>query len=124
MSPAVIPPNEPFVNAAGKITNVAFGEFRCVSIIESVAGSERSKHFHLTDSHVLYVLDGVMHYWERLLDGDYPDKPTVVLAGEAIFTGPMLVHKTYFPVATVLISASKNARDHESHEADVVRVSE
>jgi uncharacterized RmlC-like cupin family protein len=121
-APEVIAPNEPFVNAAGRIINVAFGEFRCVSIIESIAGSTRSKHYHRTDSHVLYVLSGVMHYWQRELDGEYPIAPTIVLEGESIFTPALVVHKTYFPVATVLISASKNPRDTDSHEADVVRV--
>jgi quercetin dioxygenase-like cupin family protein len=118
----VIPPQEPFVNTAGTITNIAFGEFACVSIIHSVAGSTRSKHFHKQDSHILYVLEGVMHYWERPLDGEYPLHPQVLLAGESLFTPPLVVHKTYFPVATTLISCSKLPRDHESHESDVVRV--
>ncbi len=120
--PAVMLDHEPFVNDAGKITNIAFGEFRCVSLIESNAGAWRSKHWHKTDSHVLYVLSGVMHYWERELDGEYELHPRVLLKGESVFTGPRKVHKTYFPVATVLVSASSNPRDTESHEADLVRV--
>lgn len=122
--PRVIPPRPPFGNLAGRIINVAFGDFRCVSLIESVAGSTRSMHFHKTDSHVLYVLSGVMHYWERALDSEYPAHPTVLLPGESVFTPALVVHKTYFPVATVLISASKNPRDTISHEADLVRVIE
>jgi uncharacterized RmlC-like cupin family protein len=111
-----------FTNDAGWIANVAFGEFRCVGLIYSKAGSWRSKHFHKTDSHVLYVVSGEMHYWERDLDGEYAEDPVIVGPGEQYFTGPLLVHRTYFPVDTLLISASKNPRDHESHESDVVRV--
>jgi mannose-6-phosphate isomerase-like protein (cupin superfamily) len=116
-------PPPPFLNDAGSITNIAFGDFACVGIIRSFAGSYRSKHYHQTDSHVLYVLEGEMLYWERELDGDY-GPPIRVQQGEAIETGPLVVHQTYFPVNTVLISASKLQRDHQSHESDVVRVEE
>lgn len=112
-----------FVNAAGSITNIAFGEFRCVSIIRSRAGSHRSKHWHKTDSHLLYVLSGGMYYWERALDGEYGE-PVYYGAGQSVETGPNVVHQTYFPLETVLISCSRNPRDHVSHESDVVRVEE
>jgi oxalate decarboxylase/phosphoglucose isomerase-like protein (cupin superfamily) len=111
-----------FVDERGWIENIAFGEFRCVGLIFSKAGSVRSNHFHKTDSHVLYVLSGEMHYYERELDGEYGPEPVVLKAGDQYYTGPLLVHRTYFPVDTVLISASKNPRDHVSHESDVVRV--
>ncbi len=119
----VIRPGPAFVNAAGSITNLAIGEFRTVSLIRSLAGSYRSRHYHSSDSHVLYVLEGRMVYWERELDGEYGE-PIVVEQGESVHTGPLMVHQTYFPVNTVLISAAKNSRDHESHENDLVRVEE
>lgn len=111
-----------FVDERGWIENIAFGEFRCVGLIFSKAGSVRSNHWHKTDSHVLYVLSGEMHYYERDLDGEYGPEPVVLQAGQSYYTGPRLVHRTFFPVDTVLISCSKNPRDHESHESDVVRV--
>jgi mannose-6-phosphate isomerase-like protein (cupin superfamily) len=117
-------PDEPFVNDAGSITNIAFGKFECVSLILSNTGAWRSKHYHLTDSHVLYVLEGEMWYWERDLDGEYPLEPVVVKRGESVFTGPMVAHQTYFPKFTRLISCSAKPRDTQSHEADVVRVEE
>lgn len=122
-SAAVVRPGPAFVNASGSITNIAIGEFRTVSIIRSKAGSFRSKHYHATDEHVLYVQEGRMLYWERELDGEYGE-PIDIGPGEAIRTGPLVVHQTYFPVATVLLSMSKNPRDSKSHEADVVRVEE
>jgi oxalate decarboxylase/phosphoglucose isomerase-like protein (cupin superfamily) len=112
------------VNAAGSITNIAIGEFRTVSIIRSLAGQYRSRHWHTKDSHVLYVLDGRMAYWERELDGKYSDEPVWVQQGEAIYTPPLMIHQSFFPVNTTLISMSKLARDHDSHEADVNRVEE
>lgn len=122
-SASVVRPGPAFVNAAGSITNIAIGEFRTVSLIRSLAGSYRSRHYHATDEHVLFVLEGRMLYWERKLDGEYGD-PIEIGVGEAIRTGPLVVHQTFFPVNTVLISMSKKARDHDSHEGDVVRVEE
>lgn len=121
---AVVRPGAAFVNKSGSITNIAFGEFTCVSLIHSLAGSYRSRHWHSTDSHVLYVLKGEMWYVERELDGEYPSEWVKVQQGESVFTPPLVVHQTYFPRDTMLISMSKNRRDHESHEADVNRVEE
>lgn len=123
-SGVVIKPGPAYVNEAGSITNIAFGEFSCVSLIHSVAGSFRSRHYHRADSHVLYVMKGEMWYQERELDGEYPAEWTKVVPGESVFTPPLVVHQTYFPVATTLVSMSKQRRDHESHEADVQRVEE
>ncbi len=123
-SGVVIKPNAAFVNEAGSITNIAFGSFSCVSIIHTNAGKFRSRHWHSTDDHVLYVLKGEMWYKERELDGEYPSDWTRVGQGESVYTPPLVVHQSFFPVATTLISMSKNRRDHASHEADVNRVDE
>jgi quercetin dioxygenase-like cupin family protein len=123
-SGVVIRPGPAFVNAAGSISNIAIGEFSTVSIIRSKAGSYRSRHYHSQDSHTLYVLSGEMYYFERELDGEYNSQPIVVREGESIYTGPLLAHQTYFPVATVLLSMSRLPRDHDSHESDVNRLEE
>lgn len=123
VSGVIVRPSPSFVDARGSITNIAIGEFATVSLIRSLARTFRSKHYHATDAHVLYVLEGEMWYWERELDGAYGE-PKKVQQGEAVFTGALVVHQTYFPVNTTLISMSKKPRDHESHEADVVRVEE
>ena len=124
VSGVVVRPSPSFVDARGSITNIAIGEFATVSLIRSLAKTFRSKHYHTHDAHVLYVLEGEMHIWERDLDGNYDAEPRKVQQGEAVYTGPLRVHQTYFPVNTTLISMSKKPRDHESHEADVVRVEE
>ncbi len=123
-SGVVIKPNASFVNEAGSITNIGFGNFTCVSVLYTHAGKFRSRHWHSTDDHVLYVLKGEMWYKERELDGEYPSDWTIVGPGESVYTPPLVVHQSFFPVATTLISMSKNRRDHASHEADVNRVDE
>lgn len=65
-----------------------------------------------------------MLYVERELNGEYPAEWQRIAAGNAVHTGPLLVHQTYFPVDTLLVSASKKPRDHVSHECDLVRIEE
>lgn len=128
MAVPALPPNgaveleSAFLNDAGIIQNLVTGpNMRCVSIVESVAGAVRSRHYHLTDAHWLYVLRGRMLYFERDPEGEY-GPPLEVKEGEMVFTGPLVVHRTEFPEATTLISMSLRPRDTESHEADLVRV--
>ena len=95
---------------------------RGVSIIRTNARKTRSNHYHKTDGHWLYVYSGEVHYWERKVDeAKYPQHPAVFKTGDLFYTGPLLWHKTYFPVETVLISLSIRPRDSASHEDDVVR---
>lgn len=112
---------------AGAITNLlelseSDEPIRGVSLIHCVPGSERSNHFHKTDSHWLYVIHGQMHYQERPIGAPSYPEPMVVKAGQMVFTPPLIEHRTTFPVETTLLSLSRFARDHESHEKDLVRV--
>lgn len=116
-----------FFSDAGSIANLlelteSENGIHGVSIIRSWTGSERSNHFHKTDSHWLYVISGEMIYQERPIGaGDYPPG-LVVIAGQMVFTPPLVEHRTTFPCETVLLSLSRFARDAESHERDLVRV--
>lgn len=127
----IVFPQVSFSDERGHITNLLpspHGPIGEVSIIYSKAGSVRSNHYHKVDSHWLYVLSGEIHYQEcpAINDGppNYEDEPSIIGAGEMVFTGPRFWHRVYFPVDTVLISMSARPRDHESHEADVVRAPE
>ena len=42
--------------------------------------------------------------------------------GEMVFTPPMVDHGMKFPVDTVFLTLSRNYRDQEAYESDVVRV--
>ena len=111
-----------FINAAGSIQNLLEKPCGGVAVIRSKAGSIRSQHYHLTDSHYLYVLSGCMHYYQREIGEKSVPAPIVVKAGEMVYTPPLVEHATLFPEDTVLVSMSKHARTHEAHEADLVRV--
>ena len=125
--PSVITLGPSFCNQAGVIMNIlelaeTTEPVRGVSLIHSVAGSERSNHYHRTDSHWLYVISGEMHYEERDVGAlEYPE-PLKLTAGQMIYTPRMVEHRTTFPVETMVLSLSRYARDAESHERDLVRV--
>lgn len=91
-----------------------------VSIITCNPGSVRSNHYHHTDWHLMYVLEGQIDYFFKDVDtGEM--KYLCVKQGDNIFTPPNELHATYFPVKTVLIVSSKNPRDQETYERDTVR---
>lgn len=95
--------------------------FRGFSIIDCKAGSRRSSHMHTHDAHYLYVMSGEMKYTEQRYGSGTIVKFTVH-PGEMVFTGPMVLHWTEFPVETRLLSVSRLSRRHEEHELDVTRV--
>lgn len=115
-----LPP--PFVNAAGSIQNLLEEPCGGVAIIHSKAGSTRSQHFHREDSHYLYVVSGLMLYYERPVGSVERPEPITVKTGQMVYTPPLVEHATVFPVDTMLVSMSKRPRDTASHEADLVRV--
>jgi quercetin dioxygenase-like cupin family protein len=115
------------VDERGVIQNLLelkdYGEaIRGVAIITSKAGSVRSCHYHKNDSHHLYVLSGSLEYFERAVGETEIPKPVVYRAGEMFWTGPQREHAVRFLEDTTLLSLSPRARNHESHESDVVRV--
>jgi hypothetical protein len=111
-----------FHNAAGWIQNILEEPCGGVAVIFSKAGAERSHHYHRTDWHWLYVLEGEMQYYERRVGDTKPAVGRVIRQGERIFTGPLIEHVCRFPVDTTVISMSRLSRTHDQHEADVVRV--
>lgn len=122
-----VPPRVPmaseFVDARGRIANLIYGKFDSAALIESKAGTTRSNHKH-PDYHLLIVVNpgGEMHYWERK-DGEVgPTEPTIYRYLEPVYTAPGMIHKTYFPVNTVIISFNSSVRTEKNHEAQLTRV--
>ena len=91
-----------------------------VSIITCTPGSIRSNHYHHTDFHFMYVLEGEIDYFYRDIDTGETSY-LKVREGDTIFTPKKELHATYFPVKTTLIVSSKNPRDQATYEADTVR---
>ncbi len=112
----------PFVDVRGKIQPLVDEMMRSAVLIESKAGSIRANHYHLTDWHYCYVMSGQIEYYHRKTHSDTEPEMLIVDAGCMVFTPPMVDHAMKFPVDTVFLTLSRNPRDQETYEADVVRI--
>ena len=105
----------------GSITSIVDSKISNVSLITCNAESIRSNHYHLSDFHYMYVLEGEIDYFYKDINANEINY-LKIKKGENIFTPPMEIHATYFPKDTQLIVSSKNPRDQETYEKDTVRV--
>ncbi len=118
----VVKLEKPFVDSRGKIQPLVDVMMKSAVMIESKAGSLRANHYHKTDWHYCYVVSGEIEYFHRPTGSDQEPELITVREGEMVFTPPMVDHGMKFPVDTVFLTLSRNTRDQESYEADVVRV--
>lgn len=104
----------------GEILSIVDVPIQNVSIITCNPGSIRSNHYHHSDFHFMYVLEGEIDYFYKDIDSGEL-KYLKVREGDNIFTPDNEVHATHFPVKTRLIVSSKFPRDQETYERDTVR---
>jgi oxalate decarboxylase/phosphoglucose isomerase-like protein (cupin superfamily) len=109
-------------DARGEILSIVDESVQNVSIITCNPGALRSNHYHHSDFHFMYVLEGEIDYFFRGVDTD-EIQYLKVRVGDNIFTPDNELHATYFPVRTRLVVSSKFPRDQETYEKDTVRVS-
>ena len=91
-------------------------------MITSKRGTVRANHYHKTDWHYCYVVSGCIEYYHRPTGSNEKPEMILVKTGEMVFTPPMVDHGMKFPDDTVFLTFSRNPRDQETYEADVVRV--
>ena len=104
----------------GGILSIVDEPVQNVSIITCTPGAIRSNHYHHSDFHFMYVLEGEIDYFYKDVDtGEIVYLK--VREGDNIFTPDNELHATYFPVKTRLIVSSKFPRDQETYEKDTVR---
>ena len=118
----VVKLESPFVDIRGNIQPLVDQMMRSAVMIESKAGSIRANHYHKTDWHYCYVVSGEIEYLHRPTGSDAVPEVIAVHQGEMVFTPPMIDHGMKFPVDTVFLTLSRNPRDQETYENDVVRV--
>lgn len=120
----------PFVDERGYIQNLTTNGAQSVALIGSKAGTSRASHVHKTDDHLAVVVSGRIEYWWQdvtVKDGVIVDrigelKRVVVEPGQAFYTPHHVAHTMHFLEDTVFATISCQARDHASHEADLIRV--
>jgi len=105
----------------GEILSIVDESVNNVSIITCNPGALRSNHYHHTDFHFMYVLEGEIDYFFKDI-GSEEVGYLKVRVGDTVFTPDNEIHATYFPVKTRLIVSSKFPRDQATYEKDTVRV--
>ena len=118
----VVKLEKPFVDARGEIQPLVDMMMESAVMIESKKGSLRANHYHKTDWHYCYVISGAIDYHHRLTGSTSKPETMTIKQGEMVFTPPMIDHGMTFPEDTVFLTLSRNPRDQESYEQDVVRV--
>ena len=93
-----------------------------LSMIFSKKGALRSNHSHHEDWHYMYTIYGSFDYYYRPHGTNEDIKMETFVAGEMVFTPPKEDHACIFTEDTLLVVASRNPRDQETYESDVVRI--
>ena len=118
----IIDLEEPFVDERGEIQPLVDGIMKSAVMIFSKAGSLRANHYHKTDWHYCYVVSGQINYYHRKTNTLIEPKLIIVKKGQMVFTPPMVDHAMKFPVDTTFITLSRNPRDQQTYEKDVIRI--
>jgi quercetin dioxygenase-like cupin family protein len=112
----------PFKDTRGEIVPLVDAPMQSAVIITSKKGTVRANHYHKTDWHYCYVLDGCIEYYYRPTGSGETPQRIVVRPGQMFFTPPMVDHAMVFAEDTTFLTLGRNPRDQESYESDVVRI--
>ena len=112
----------PFIDRRGSIQPLVDLMMQSAVLIESKAGSLRANHYHKTDWHYCYVISGQIQYFYKNVNSNKMPEMIIVKKGNMVFTPPLVEHCMKFPEDTIFLTLSRNPRDQETYEADVVRV--
>jgi mannose-6-phosphate isomerase-like protein (cupin superfamily) len=116
----ILSPKDVNVDQRGRI--ITLPKFTTVetTLIESRAGAVRGNHYHLDESHLMYIVTGRMIYIEQ---GESDGLQVVELGpGESVVTPAGAPHCTLFPEDTVFVTLSDAVRADGAYETSVVRI--
>ncbi|MFK8049367.1 MAG: cupin domain-containing protein [Halioglobus sp.] len=112
----------PFVDARGAIYPIVDEVMESCVIISSKTGTVRANHYHKTDWHYCYVMEGeIQYHWRSTGDESAPRVATYV-KGECFFTPPMVDHAMVFSKDTTFLTLGRNPRDQKTYEEDIERI--
>ena len=112
---------KPFIDNRGTIQPLVDLLMKSAVMIHSKAGSLRANHYHKTDWHYCYVISGKIEYYYKELNSDKTVELLIVEKGNMVFTPPLVEHCMKFPEDTLFLTLSRNPRDQETYELDVIR---
>ena len=112
---------KPFVDLRGSIQPLVDSIMKSAVMIHSKADSLRANHYHKTDWHYCYVISGKIKYYYKELNSAKEPGLLIVEKGNMVFTPPLVEHCMKFPEDTLFLTLSRNPRDQETYELDVIR---
>ncbi len=112
----------PFADSRGEIQPLVDRAMRSAVLISSKKGTVRANHYHKTDWHYCYVLEGRIEYHHRPHGSDAAPETVIVEKGQIFFTPPMVDHAMVFVEDTTLLALGRNSRVQAVYEADVERI--
>ncbi len=95
---------------------------KSASLIVSKKNTWRANHYHKSDWHFIYVLEGSFEYYYKKTNSDEKIKKTVVNKNQLLFTGPLVDHAMFYTEETKILVLSRNPRDQKTYEEDTVRI--
>ena len=118
----IVPLDIEFEDDRGKIVPLVDLPMESCVIIDSKKGTVRANHYHKTDWHFCYVVEGKIKYYHRP-HGDVGEGENVIInKGELFFTPPMVDHAMVFLEDTIFLTLGRNSRSQEVYEKDVERI--
>lgn len=110
-----------FKDKRGIIKTIFNNKSNNVSLISSNKNSIRSNHYHLTDWHYIFIINGEFEYYYKSLKKYSKIRKILVKKNQMIFTPPNEIHATKFTKKSLLLVISRNPRDQKNYEKDLVR---
>jgi quercetin dioxygenase-like cupin family protein len=118
----IVPLEKPFVDDRGSIQPLVDVPMESCVLITSRKGTVRANHYHQTDWHYCYVMNGEIEYYHRPHGSTVTPEKVIIRAGQMFFTGPGVDHAMVFTQDTSFLTWGRNSRAQEVYEADVVRI--
>jgi len=114
--------DDPFVDERGEVIPLLNIDMQSCVLINSKAGTVRANHYHKTDWHYCYVLEGEIDYYHRPVGDKNKAGKVTISKGQMFYTGPMIEPTMVFITDTIFLTFGKNKRHQEVYEADIVRI--
>jgi dTDP-4-dehydrorhamnose 3,5-epimerase-like enzyme len=113
---------KPFADERGEIQPLVDLPMKSCVLISSKKNTIRANHYHKTDWHFCYVMEGSIDYYHRKVgDANFPQLEKIK-KGKLFFTPPMVEHAMVFQEDTIFLTLGGNSRIQSEYELDLVRI--
>lgn len=111
-----------YIDDRGEIAMILeSAEIGSVSLIRSHSGKTRANHYHLTDTHFIYIVKGNMEIYERPINNHEKPLKKILNVNDLWFTNFGTEHTMYFPIYCDFWCFSKLPRNQSNYESETVR---